>query len=851
MLNFTRLNIYREWCSIACLSRYELLHTIFFLVCLSFPSAGHAAQDQNAAFIEYRIPSQQASSALMEYARQSEKQVLFPFDKIQRVMANRVHGRYGYKKALMLLLDGTGLKPDFSNGGVITVNVNDLPKQQKKGAKQGLFASFLSLFSNTIATSPISAQSDANLNLVVEEIVVTASKRPTSLQDTPIAIAVMTTKDIDSGGVRDVETLGSVVPGLNISHGSNTGVNAISLRGVSGGNVNLVGDPTVAYHVDGVYLGRQTSGNAAFYDLERIEVVKGPQGTLYGRNATAGSINIISNKPEDEIDTKVEFVAGDYARKGVRGMVNLPVSDTLAVRAVFSREVRDGYQDNGHLVEEDTMDLDETAFRMHAFYTPSKDLSILLSADYWQNKGVGGGSFRTVDPLQPLANAVPDPFTIPLNTQGARDDDAWTLSTEMNWNFGTTTLTYIGAYHDSTTDHFSDFDSLATHAGTLGLIVTGDQISHEVRLSSNDFEHLEWIAGLFYYKEDLARTLDLFIDFSGGEGLQIENFEPDYTVESQAVFGQASYHLTGDLRLTAGLRYSEDDKSNNDEQRIFTTTPEGLAPANSQEHWNSTDWKLGVDMHTSKDTMLYASVSTGFKSGGFNPATATAAVPGVDPFYEPEEIIAYAIGHKSRFLGGTLQVNSEAFYYDYTNLQLNQFVDTISLTQNAATASITGFETDITFRPNGSSKIKWVVAFLDATFDEFTALDPVTGLIQNLSDATMRAAPEFSTTLIAEYEFNVGNSFTLTPRIMFNHEGEVKLRHLEDPGALQEPNNRIDLSLSLMPESERWSVEAFVLNLEDEVAITGAGINGDNTRALSFRAPRTYGVRVHMNLSEE
>ena len=717
--------------------------------------------------------------------------------------------------------------------------------------KKRVLASLAALMTATVATPLVSAQGGDEL--VLEEVVVTANKRSTNLQDTPLAIAAMTMKDIERGGVRDVETLAAVIPGLNISQGSSTGVNEISLRGVSGGNVNLVGDPTVAYHVDGVYLGRQTSGNAAFYDLERIEVVKGPQGTLYGRNATAGSINVITHKPSNEFDSKIEFVGGDYDRRGVRGMVNLPLSDTLAVRGVFNREVREGYQDTGPLVK-DAMDLDETSFRLHALYTPNEDVSVLVSADYWQNKGVGGGLARTVDPLQPLGEALSDPFKTSLNTEGNRDDDAWTLSTEINWDLGASTLTYIGAYHDSTTDHLTDFDSRDTLAGTLGLIVTGDQISHEVRLASNDSDPLEWIVGLFYYREDLSRTLDLFINFFGPVGLQIDNFEPDYTVESQAVFGQVTYSLTDDLRLTAGLRYSEDDKTNKDEQRIFTNipggTPGGLPPADSQGDWNSTDWKLVADWGLTEDTMIYGSVSTGFKSGGFNSTSVAAALPGTELTYEPEEITAYAIGHKSRFLGGSLQVNSEAFYYDYTDLQLQQFIDSNSLTLNAATASITGFETDITFRPSATSQIKWVMSFLDATFDDFSSLDPVTGLVQNLSDATMRNAPEISTTLIAEYDFDVGNGFTLTPRMMFNYEGEVKLRHLEDPGALQKSSKRIDLSLSLTPASERWSVEAFVLNLEDEVAFTGTGINGDNARALSFRAPRTYGVRVGMNFGK-
>jgi iron complex outermembrane receptor protein len=257
-------------------------------------------------------------------------------------------------------------------------NINSLSKVQIASAI------FLVTFGQDIAV----AQSDSAG--VIDEITVTATKRASNLQDTPISIAAFSMSQLDDAGVQNVTDLRSIVPGLHIGTSTSSGVNLIALRGISSTNIRLIGDPTVAYHVDGIYRGRQTAGNMAFYDLERIEVVKGPQGTLYGRNATAGSINVISAKPKDFFEANTELTLGNYSEVQVRAMINLPVSDSFALRLSAARLVRDGYQENGPLVSDNLGDADETMGRLRALYTPNENLSILFGFDISNNGGVGG-----------------------------------------------------------------------------------------------------------------------------------------------------------------------------------------------------------------------------------------------------------------------------------------------------------------------------------------------------------------------------------------------------------------------------------------------------------------------------
>lgn len=690
------------------------------------------------------------------------------------------------------------------------------------------------------AHSQEAAQTSAEGALAIEEILVTAERRSASLQDTPIAISAMTGEELDRWNLQNAEDFSALVPGLWI--GNAVGNLQISLRGVSSDSFFLAGDSPVAFNVDGVFRGRQTGGNASFMDAERVEVLKGPQGTLYGRNATAGAINVITNKPTQELGGFFEVEAGDYNLFGVRGVLNLPVvEDKFAMRlAVIDRE-RDGYWNNGPLIQNNYSDVDEDAYRLHGLYTPTDRLSILLTAGK-QNRGGAGEGTQVLPEPDGVLSELEDPYTILLNTEGVRDDYFETYSTEINYDFDAATLTYIGANLETHVRITVDFDRTPVLSNPLNITVDSQQWSHELRLASSGDNKIDWLVGAFYFDEDAQRYTNNFITLGSGALLNTATTQPDFQVVSKAVFGQASLNLTDDLTITAGLRNTTDEKSEYgtfNRRTIDNGTPV-FTYGDNEADWSSTDWLIGADWYPVPDTMVYGKVSTGYKSGGFN---NVLAAEDDGPVFKPEEILAYQVGHKSQFRDNSVQMNSEVFYYEYTDLQVNQLISNVNYVRNAAEATIFGVDTDIAWLVNDKVRVDLGLSYLDATYDRFSNFFVVTQQVEDLAGSTMSKAPEWSGRFGLEYNAEL-NGWQVIPRLSLSWASDTKLSSFDDPGQLQESWTRTDLSLDLLSPRETWLVQLFATNLEDEMVFTNGGLNGSGVRTLTGRPPRMYGVRL-------
>lgn len=674
----------------------------------------------------------------------------------------------------------------------------------------------------------------------IEEITVTASRRTTGLQDTPMAISAFSMDRLSKLDIRNANDLAQSVPGLEI--GQTVGNLQIGLRGVSNDSFFLAGDPTVAFHVDGIYRGRQTGGNAIFMDVERVEVLKGPQGTLYGRNATAGSINVITAKPTFEFAGYNELVVGDFDRAGLAGMLNVPASDRLAFRLAYLAQVRDGYYENGPDIE-DYGDADEGGVRLHGLFNISDRSSLLLTLDWQGRFGVGDGSVLLPEPDGDLEDFIDgNPYQLILNTEGDRDDDFYTLRAEFNHDFDFGQFTYLGAYLDTSVFLLIDFDrqDRSPLQQTLAVQVDSQQHSHEFQLTSGSEGRLEWLVAGYLFYEDAQRHLEIFF----APNFENMNDQPNFTSDSQAVFGDVTYGLTDNVNISGGLRWSRVEKS--DLNTLQTQIrPNGIftAMGNEQETWNSLDWTVGLDWHANEDNMLYGKVGTGFKSGGFNDPLLGLD----DAEFDQEEILAVQFGHKSMFLDGRLQVNSEAFWYDYTDLQVNQIVDNLNLVRNAAEARIQGFDTEIVLVPTDRLRIDFALAYLDTEYRDFVQFDPIRGIDVNLEGASLRQAPEWSMNVIAEYTFMLPGDWELTPGFSSAYQTETKHRVFSDPGATQPDFHRSNAHLTLLSPEGRWQARAFVTNLEDEFVATNIGLNGRNERTIRGEPPRMWGVRLRYN----
>ena len=675
----------------------------------------------------------------------------------------------------------------------------------------------------------------------LEEVIVTATRRETNLQQTPISITAVTAATLSAFNISSPEAMLSSIVGMEgtISAGNL----ALAIRGVNSENTDLTSDPTVAFHVDGVFLGRQSGGVAVFQDLARVETLRGPQGTLYGRNATGGSINVITAKPTQNFEGSVEVTAGNYNQLGFRGVLNAPViEDKVAVRLAVMKDDRDGYMQNGPSISRPYGDSHVSAYRFHTLLTPNDKMSLLFTADYQDRDGVGDGTNTLSGVNANLSTSLPAPLVLFQNRQGSRKDEFATLKGELNYSFDNFNLVYIGARYKSDVNLALDLDRTDVFADLLDIKQGSHQWSHEMRLLSNDDGRLQWLAGLFYFDEDASRYVKTEIPRFAN--LKSITDTPTYNVKSQSIFSQVTYNVSDKLRITGGLRYTQDDKTQGDTvyTRInnFGTT---VLRVTNGDSWTSTDWTIGFDWFPIEDTMIYAKVGTGFKAGGYNVANPAFAV--AESTFLPEEILAYQVGHKSTFKDGRLRINSEAFYYDYTDLQVFQRVDMTSITANAASAKIYGFETELSATPIKALNVSLGVGYLNAKYGKFILFNPFSLRNDDLAGSTLVKAPTWSVNASIDYKFKFENGWQVIPRLRSSYRSDQKLLPFNELGSLQKSRTATDASIDLVPAHDRYRLRLFVNNLENDIVWSGAGTTGTGAgtvRVLTGRPPLFYGV---------
>ena len=585
----------------------------------------------------------------------------------------------------------------------------------------------------------------------LEDVVVTAERRESSAQRTPVAIAVFSQEALTKNGVGDVAGLATISPSLNI--GASSGATFIAVRGVASRDFTEIGDSAIAVSVDDIYLQRPTGINAGFYDLERIEVLRGPQGTLYGRNATGGAVNILTKKPGFDNSGYINADIGNYDAVAIDGAVNIPLGENLAGRISGVRRYNEGYRDNGPAGRGD--DTDVWGVRGQLLYNPTERLTLSGGADFMTLGGTGtvydGVPITTVGGVvttTPKTDAD-DTEAFDLNYAGKYDVDILRLTGRATYNFDNATLTYIAGYVQQKLYHSWDNDGRPDRSFVYTRDEDSKDYSHELRLASANSTGFVWQVGAYYFKEDLA--LNNYFDLNPlGPLINVREYHYDVETESKAIFGQASYDVTDALRVTGGLRYTEDSKSRVGESYVGALNQDvtdGVAERtyatdDTSATWDQTTWHVGVDYRLSPENLLYGKVSTGYKSGGFNNFGLGA--------YDPETLTAYEIGSKNRFMNNALQVNLSAFFYQYDDQQVSQF-DTASASTvivNAGESEIKGIELETIAALSPVDRLDFAVTYLDAEYTNFQVANGASNL--DLSGNSMIQTPEWA--IIAGYE---------------------------------------------------------------------------------------------------
>jgi iron complex outermembrane receptor protein len=707
--------------------------------------------------------------------------------------------------------------------------------------KKGSFArlprlslAFAMVFGSTAAYAQESAQENNSGGL--GDIVVTASKRETSAQSTPIALSAFDQATLAANGATDLRSLQNVAPTLQIGmSGTNT---LLTIRGISSRDFTEIGDPAVAVSVDNFYIQRAAALNASVFDVERVEVLRGPQGTLYGRNATAGAININSVKPElGKVAGFGSIEYGNYNTLRAEGAINLPIGDKIAVRASFLSSSHDGYSNNSG-VPRDGDDDDTQAARLHVLYKPTDRLSILLTGEYTKVGGVGPVAYG--QPYSYTSAGTVDHGEVDLNTRrnwalntpGSVDIEAKSIRGQISYDLDFATISYFGGYRKFIFHRVNDTDGTAinSNAGylTFPQNENEDTQNHELRITSSDDGAFTWQGGVYYFKEQ-NDLLSFFGSSNTVPATYSRTFSYDVGAESKAAFAQVAYKLTDQLQFEGGIRYTEDSK-----YRVGYNIVNGVRTnQDSQTKINKVTWHAGVNAQITPRNLLYAKVDTGYKSGGFTDLNE----------YGPESVTAYEIGSKNRFLNNQLQFNLTGFYYDYKDLQVSQYrEDARTVILNAGKAEIYGLEMESIFEPNSNDRIDFSANWLHARYTDFAVASG--GVNVSYEGNKMIQSPDWSLAGGYQHIFDLGNA-ELTARVQSHYQTRSYFSYRNYKSESEGAFTKTDFTLNYAPNDASWSVLVYLRNIENKRVITDVTeYASTSVYRFQFSEPRTYGARL-------
>lgn len=707
-----------------------------------------------------------------------------------------------------------------------------------------------SLLAIVIASSMLSAgaawsQDDARRGAsVIEEIVVTAQKRPQSLQTVPISVTAFTAEEIRRRGIVDVQSLENNTTSFTIDNSFQASQPRLTIRGIGSNEVGAGGDPSSAAFIDGEYLPRVQMVAFDGFDLERIEVLKGPQGTLYGKNVVGGAINVITRKPTDEFELRLQGTVGNEGRFDGRGVINLPISDAVQARLAIARLTNDGFAEN-RITGQELQDDNSLSARLHLSFDLSESSNLLLTAHGHSDRT--SGTVRSVFEVTPETSGLaafssPDPdgpFTSTANVPGTDDRETYGVRAELNTELSFASLTGMVAYREVRQDFIEDFDGQRPgETGfniAIGNTLDGEALSTEWRLASLDTEAaLDWVGGLYYLRDEATQVALFGFDLPPILNV-LELFDNENETDSYAAFGEAGYRVSDRLRLFGGLRYTREEKdfSISNLRSTGNVLSDEFLQGAVVEDWSELTWRAGAELSLSEELFFYGKISTGFKSGGFQDAPATQ-LEATTPF-GPERATNYEVGLKADWAEGRVRTNAALFFTDFEDLQVAQLSGPVNITTNAAEAEIKGLETDLSFLPVDGLEITLRYAFLDAEFTEFIFEG------EDLSGKRLERVPENEVTVGIDYDFPLAGGGRLNLGGSYNWRDEVFDDPDNNPFEERPARTLVDAYLAYEAEDGRWRLEAWSRNLTDELYRTHNANFGGAT-FVSWGDPRTYGL---------
>ncbi|MFT4076752.1 MAG: TonB-dependent receptor [Asticcacaulis sp.] len=711
-----------------------------------------------------------------------------------------------------------------------------------------------------VVTGGAQAQDTAKKDDEIVEVIVTAQKRAEVASKTPVAITAFSGDMLKQQGVINVADVQNVAPSVAVGN-DGYGVN-LNIRGVTTTDTRSKGEQGIAFSVDGIPIGRPSEQGVAFFDTQRVEVLRGPQGTLYGKSSTGGAINVITNKPSSFFDAAGDVELGNYNTRRANLMLNLPLNDKLAVRFAVNSNKRDGFVElnNGGTPLNDE---DNTSGRMSVLWKPADNFSFLATVTGGELGGVGS----TVVPVYNVANysgeAQRTGYSSPVT--GDINEHYTNLNAEANYSFNGIRATVLGGSlffkaHDLNQFAFNPAGNTSQYQFRL---YQGDVSTDyaELRFSNDTPGKLDWVVGTNYFREDINESDHVWNlavatpDISNSKNSINPLNETVHT--SRGLFAQGTYHFTDKLGLTLGARQSSDavwrlgtfaagpgpwlDEDGN--TCVWPNSCVGTANNASQTE-KKTTWRVGLDYKLTPNQMIYGSVATGYKAGGFNdfdPDTGTVGT------YEPEELTAYEIGYKGR-IRSNLQYNTSAFYYDYSKDQISSrllFGTARVIYTRSVPVKISGWENEVHWKPTSADAVDASIVFMDSHYVKFMA-----GINQNVdwSGKKLDKTPSTSGTLAYSHTWTLKDNNALVARIGTKYSADYLLSDFVNAVQFtQKAFTRTDLTLTYRFDDDKMYFEGFVKNLEDKIQAVSSPINYSasvaDAAASAVSQPRMMGVR--------
>jgi len=739
---------------------------------------------------------------------------------------------------------------------------------------------------STTLTPPAYAQRDA----ILEEVIVTARKVEESLQDVSVAVTAFSGDQIDRLIMRDVREMEGLVPNLVIDAVAVAPAGAsLYIRGVGTQEVERSFDPAVGVVIDGVPLSFVNGSMANTFDFSYIEVLRGPQGTLFGRNTTGGVINIQRTRPTGELGLRYEVIGGSDDLFDAKAVLNFPLGDMFSGKLGFATQ-QDGSSRDNSTINDDVGNADNTEFNATLLFEPNDKFSSVFTYVYYedQNDGVplqNRASFNADNPVNPAPDLpcllgfcgddVNDIETMSQDFYSRDIDFEWDSYTlNMEYDLGIGAVVGILGYQETDESVPTDFDATPLNFFHTLRDQDSEQTTAEIRFASSDelSEKFDFVAGFFWVEDEYQLDQRTSIAAFGGQaGALFQNPNADHDREAWALFGEFHYNITDKWMLTLGGRYTEEEKDYDGQIFFGGDSIAGYVPgsptddfyvfgqpiwvpidaAGGDEDWDEFTPKVGLDYRVNDDVLTYITYSEGFRSGGFNGRNQNLA--NIGPF-DPEFVDNWEIGMKGDFLDQTLRVNLAAFYNEYDDkqeevIEPDGFGGSNTVVQNASSAELKGVEAEVTWVASENLRFDANLGYLDAEYDDFIADLTGDGVVTDNSDLELRRVPEWTGGVVGTYTRPIGPGL-LSVSASYRYTDEYWVEVRNDPRGLLDDRGVVDAFISYewdWSDDRTVKITAWGRDVTDEVDYNSA-VTIPGTIAFSGVAGgEQYGVSISGN----